>query len=90
MVFLKEFFEKVNFEKKSADDKKHEKLPKMQRGKTPAMFTTDKDFVLLSSYLQDKEGREKVLVFPVYSLLADSSVENYNPSLELVQPSLYN
>ena len=24
MVFLKEFFEKVDFEKKSADDKKHE------------------------------------------------------------------
>ena len=26
MVFLKEFFQKVNFEKKSVDDKKHEKL----------------------------------------------------------------
>ena len=27
MVFLKEFFEKVDFEKKTADDKKHEKIP---------------------------------------------------------------
>ena len=27
MVFLKEFFEKVDFEKKKADDKGHEKLP---------------------------------------------------------------
>ena len=31
MVFLKEFFEKVDFEKKSADDKKHAKLPNRQR-----------------------------------------------------------
>ena len=28
MVFLKECFEKVDFEKKSADDKKHEEIPK--------------------------------------------------------------
>ena len=27
LVFLKEFFEKVDFEKKSADNKKHEKYP---------------------------------------------------------------
>ena len=27
MVFLKEFFEKIDVEKKSADDKKHEKIP---------------------------------------------------------------
>ena len=33
MVSLKEFFEKVNFEKKSADDKKAEKLPSRQRVK---------------------------------------------------------
>ena len=32
-VFLKEFFEKVDFEKKSFDDKKHAKLPSMQRDK---------------------------------------------------------
>ena len=32
MVFLKDFFLNVNFEKKSADDKKkHEKLPMMQK-----------------------------------------------------------
>ena len=31
MVFLKEFFEKVDFEKKSVEDKKHEKLPSRQR-----------------------------------------------------------
>ena len=31
MVFLKEFFEQIEFEKKSADDKKHEKLPRRQR-----------------------------------------------------------
>ena len=31
MVLLKEFFEKVNFEKKSADDKRHAKLPGRQR-----------------------------------------------------------
>ena len=30
MVFLKEFFEKVDFEKNSADDKKHEKFPRGQ------------------------------------------------------------
>ena len=30
MVFLKDLFEKVDFEKKSADYKKHEKLPSMQ------------------------------------------------------------
>ena len=30
MVFLKEFFQKVNNEKKSAEDKKNEKLPSMQ------------------------------------------------------------
>ena len=31
MVFLKEFFQKLDFEKKSADDnKKHKKLPSMQ------------------------------------------------------------
>ena len=30
MVFLKEFFEKVFFEKQSADDKNHAKLPSMQ------------------------------------------------------------
>ena len=33
MVFLKELFEKVNFEKELADDKKHVKLPRMQRVK---------------------------------------------------------
>ena len=31
MVFLIFFFKKVDFETKSADDKKHEKLPSMQR-----------------------------------------------------------
>ena len=31
MVFLKEFFEKVDFGKKSADNKKHEKLSRRQR-----------------------------------------------------------
>ena len=31
MVFLKEFFEKVDFEKKSADNKKYAKLPSRQR-----------------------------------------------------------
>ena len=32
MVFLKFFFEKVDFEKKSADNKKkHAKLPRMQK-----------------------------------------------------------
>ena len=30
MVFLKEFCEKVNFEKKAADNKKHVKLPSLQ------------------------------------------------------------
>ena len=30
MVFLEEFFEKVDLDKKSADDKKIEKLPSMQ------------------------------------------------------------
>ena len=30
MVFLKEFFKKVDFEKKSADDKNHAKLPRRQ------------------------------------------------------------
>ena len=37
MVFLKEFFKKVDFEKKSADNKKkHENLPRRQRVKTKA------------------------------------------------------
>ena len=31
MLLLKEFFEKVDFEKKSADNKKHAKLPSMQK-----------------------------------------------------------
>ena len=31
MVFLKDFFEKVDFKKKSADDKNDEKLPSTQR-----------------------------------------------------------
>ena len=31
MVFLIDFFEKIDFEKKSADDKKHEKLPSRLR-----------------------------------------------------------
>ena len=31
MVFLKEFFEKVDFEKKAADDIKHAKIPRRQR-----------------------------------------------------------
>ena len=31
MVYLKEFFEKAYFEKKSAADKKHAKLPRRQR-----------------------------------------------------------
>ena len=30
IVFLKEFFQKVDFEKKSADNKKHAKLPSRQ------------------------------------------------------------
>ena len=30
MVFLKEFFQKVNFEKNQQTTKKHEKLPSMQ------------------------------------------------------------
>ena len=30
MVFLKEFFQKVNFEKNRQTTKKHEKLPRMQ------------------------------------------------------------
>ena len=33
MVFLKEFFEKVDFEKNQQTTKKHEKLPSMQRVK---------------------------------------------------------
>ena len=31
MVFLKEFFEKVNFDKKKGDEKNQEKFPRMQR-----------------------------------------------------------
>ena len=31
MIFLKEYFQTFNFEKKSADNKKHAKLPSMQR-----------------------------------------------------------
>ena len=34
MVFLKEFFEKVDFEKNQQTTKKHEKLPSMQRVNT--------------------------------------------------------
>ena len=37
-VFLKEFFEKVNFEKKSADDKNHKILPGMQRFKDQNLY----------------------------------------------------
>ena len=33
MVFLKEFFKKVDFEKNQQTTKKHEKLPRMQRAK---------------------------------------------------------
>ena len=33
MVLLKEFFEKVDFEKNQQTSKKHEKLPRMQRVK---------------------------------------------------------
>ena len=33
MVFLKEFFEKIDFEKNQQTTKKHEKLPSMQRVK---------------------------------------------------------
>ena len=33
IVFLKEFFEKVNFEKVSRQQQKHEKLPSMQKVK---------------------------------------------------------
>ena len=35
MVFLKEFLKKNDFEKKSADDKKHVKLPRRQRVNEP-------------------------------------------------------
>ena len=39
MVFLKEIFEKVYFEKKSADNKKkHAKLPSRQRVKNIVVF----------------------------------------------------
>ena len=33
MVFLKEFFKKADFEKKSADDEKHAKLPSTELNK---------------------------------------------------------
>ena len=59
MVFLKEFFEKVDFEKNQQTTKKHEKLPMMGRVKTSAMVATDKDFVLLCSYFKDKACSEK-------------------------------
>ena len=36
MVFLKEFFEKVDFEKNQQTTKKHEKLPRRQRVKRVA------------------------------------------------------
>ena len=38
MVFLKDFFKNVDFEKKSADDKKHDKLPIRQRVKFYSMY----------------------------------------------------
>ena len=37
MVFLKEFFKKVDFEKNLHTTKKHEKLPKMQRVKSSCL-----------------------------------------------------
>ena len=38
MVFQKEFFKKVDFEKKSADNKKHEKFPRRQRVKSNTTY----------------------------------------------------
>ena len=38
VVFLKEFFQKVNFEKKTADDKKHAKFPNRQKNLNAHIF----------------------------------------------------
>ena len=51
MVFLKEFFVKVNFEKKSADDKMHEKLSSRLRVKWLMNFkVTVLDFLFTLNY----------------------------------------
>ena len=65
MVFLKEFFQKVNFEKKSADNKiKHGKLPRMQNELTSfcgsaACFVSD--LVRNPENLFSKDEAQKVL-----------------------------
>ena len=52
MEFLKEYFEKVDFEKNQQTTKKHEKFPRMQRVKGLIIFS-----VLLCSYsAMEKEG----------------------------------
>ena len=44
MVFLKEVFEKVDFEKTQQTTKKHEKFPKAQRVKTASKTSAGSQF----------------------------------------------
>ena len=65
IVFLKDFFEKVDFEKKSADDKKHVKLPRRQINKPenreglsrPSLFVMSS---LISSFLTHQDAEAQV------------------------------
>ena len=52
MVFLKEFFEKVDFEKKEQMTKKHEKLPSRQRVKT-IFFTRRHEWKLILEFKEN-------------------------------------
>ena len=59
MVILKEIFEKVDFEKKSAGHKKHAKLPSRQKVKTVSTVNSEIFArVLFSRNFADAEFRE--------------------------------
>ena len=65
MVFLKEFFKKVFFEKKSADDKKHEKFPRMQRVNSISVSA-----LYLYKQFELRSGSGVIILFPCSTQLS--------------------
>ena len=63
MVFLKEFFEKVDFEKNQQTTKKHEKLPRMQTVKSAY---TAIQWGYMSKFLSDNSSNSFLCVLQHY------------------------
>ena len=73
MIFLKEFFEKDDFEKNQQTTKKHAKLPRMQRIKKKILLTEELSSSMLSGLRGEKKGLKPFLFLMPSSLASPGS-----------------